>query len=178
VSNPTFYCPSRDGRSKAATIHTTSGTILPSTPPRGTIGRPLRSGFSRVRPYPFLVNPLRYGPTGPRAPLVNKGTTPARRQQGIACPPQDPGSFAVPSPTSPRHPRDGRHSQRHVATTTSTEPTAPSPPRHHPRVFWTPRPPLESIKEEAESSPLRRSTSQAILHFFLFLETWDRLPLS
>jgi hypothetical protein len=28
----------------------------------------------------------------------------------------------------------------------------PSPPRHHPRVFCTPRPPLEPIKEEEDSS--------------------------
>jgi hypothetical protein len=32
-------------------------------------------------------------------------------------------------------PRDGRRSQGHVATATSTVPIAPSPPRHHPRVL-------------------------------------------
>jgi hypothetical protein len=46
----------------------------------------------------------------------------------------------------------GRHSQMHVATTTSTTPTAPSPLRHRLRVFRTPRPLLDSIKEKANGS--------------------------
>jgi hypothetical protein len=40
VSNPTFYCPSRDGSIKAVTIHTTMSTVLPSMPPRRTIRQP------------------------------------------------------------------------------------------------------------------------------------------
>jgi hypothetical protein len=122
-------------------------------PHRGTIRRPSCPGFSGVRPYPFLVDPLRYAPTEPRALPVNKGTTLARQLQGIARLPQHPGCFTVPSSTSPRHHGDGHPLPGHVATTTSTVPTAPSPPRHHPRVSCTPRPPLESIKEETESSP-------------------------
>jgi hypothetical protein len=72
------------GDKKAATIHTTSGTVLPLMPPRGAIRRPSCSGFSGIRPYPFLVNPLSCVSTRPRALSVNKGTTPLRRPQGIA----------------------------------------------------------------------------------------------
>jgi hypothetical protein len=48
----------RDGRSKVATIHTTTGTVPPPMPPQGTIRQPPRSGFPRARPYPFLCQPL------------------------------------------------------------------------------------------------------------------------
>jgi hypothetical protein len=153
------------GDKKAATIHTTSGTVLPLMPPRGAIRRPSCSGFSGIRPYPFLVNPLSCVPTRPRAPSINRGTTPVRRPQGIARSSQDPGSFTVPSPTSPRHPRDGWHSQMHVATATSTAPTAPSPLRHHLRVLGTPQPPLDPIKERAEGSPNRGQQERHFLHF-------------
>jgi hypothetical protein len=43
--NPTFYCPSRDGSEKAATIHTTSSTVLSSTTPRRARRQPLHPGF-------------------------------------------------------------------------------------------------------------------------------------
>jgi hypothetical protein len=43
--NPTFYCPSRDGSEKAATIHTTSSTILSSTTPRRARRQPPHPGF-------------------------------------------------------------------------------------------------------------------------------------
>jgi hypothetical protein len=67
-------------------------------------------------------------------------------------------------------PRDGQPLPGHVATTTSTVPAEPSSPRHRPRVFCTPRPPLEPIKEEAKGSPIRASRLQATLHFsFSFL---------
>jgi hypothetical protein len=155
-----------------------SGTVLPPMSPRGTIQRPSYPGFSRVWPYPFLVDPLGFVSTRPRAPPVNKGTMPARRLQEIARLPQDPGLFTVPSSTSPRHPRDGRPSLGHVATATSTAPIVPSPLRHHPRVFCTPQPPLESIKGEAEGSPNeRRKNISSNTPSFFFLETWDRLPL-
>jgi hypothetical protein len=111
--------------------------ILAFTAYPGMDGKRLPSypGFSGVWPYSFLINPLSYVPTRPRAPPVNKGTTPARRLQEIARPPQDPGLFTVPSSTSPRHHRDGRPSPGHVATATSTSPIVPSPPRHHPKGF-------------------------------------------
>jgi hypothetical protein len=174
--------PGMDGE-KAATIHTTSSTVLPSTPPRRTRRQPPCPGFLGLGIIRSLSTRLSHVPTRPRAPSVNRGTTPVRRPQGIARSPQDPGSFTVPSP---RHPRDDRHSQMHVATATSTAPTAPSPPRHRLRVFRTSRSPLDSIKEKADGSPNKGnktdvfSTSEIKSNtpFSFFLETWDRLPLS
>jgi hypothetical protein len=109
---------------------------------------------------------------------------------GIARSSQDPGSFTVPSPTSPRHPRDGRHSHMHVARATSTAHTVPSPLRHRLRVLGTPRPPLDPIKERAEGSPDKRTTRKTDVFstseinissntpFYSSFETWDRFPLS
>jgi hypothetical protein len=45
--------------------------------------------------------PLSYASTRPRPLTVNKGTTLARRLQGITHPPQHPRCFTVPSSTSP-----------------------------------------------------------------------------
>jgi hypothetical protein len=45
VSNPTFYCLSWYGGKKSTTIHATSSTVLPSTPPRLTKRQPPRPGF-------------------------------------------------------------------------------------------------------------------------------------
>jgi hypothetical protein len=109
-------------------------------------------GFSGAQHYPFLIDPLSYVLTRPRPPPVNQGMTSARRPQGIARSSQDLGSFTVPSPTSPQHPRDGWPLPGHVVTTTSTVLAEPSPLRHHLRVLGIPRPPIDPIKGKAEGS--------------------------
>jgi hypothetical protein len=147
-------------------------------------------GFSGIRPYPFLVDPLCYVPTRPRPPPVNKGPTPVRRPQGVARSSQEPGPFTIAS--SP-YPGDGRPLPGHVATATSTAPAGPSPLRHRLRVLGIAEPSLDSIKEKADGSPMGgRTNEQRRATFFstseinissntplyYFLETWDRFPLS
>jgi hypothetical protein len=95
-------------------------------------------GFSGGRYYPFLVEPPQSCPDQASSVIGQQRNNARTSTTGIARSPQDPGSFTVPSPTSPRHPRDGWHSQMHVAIATSTVPIAPSPLRHHLRVFGTP----------------------------------------
>jgi hypothetical protein len=137
-------------------------------------------GFSRARPYPFLVNPLSNVPTWPRPPPVNKRMTPICRSQGIARSPQDSRPFTVPSSNVTMTPRGWLAITRACCYSASTTSTEPSPLRHRLRVLAIPRPPLDSIKKRGQRvlqtgerrrtfSPLQRSTSQATLHFTLLL---------
>jgi hypothetical protein len=152
VSNPTFCCSSRDGRLKSYRYsrHVEHCSIIdaPSTHKTTTT----TPGFSGARYYPFLVDPPQSCPDQASSAVGQQRNNARTSTTWIARSSQDPGSFTVPSPTSLRHPRDGWHSQMHVATATSTAPTAPSPLRHRLRVLGTPRPPLDSIKERAEGS--------------------------
>jgi hypothetical protein len=111
---------------KAATIHTTSSTILPSTPPRGIRQQPPRPGFLGLSIIHSSSTPSatsRLGhehrrSTKEQRPHVNhRGSHARHRTQGISL------------SRHRRHhdtPNDGRHSQMHVATATSIASTAPS----------------------------------------------------
>jgi hypothetical protein len=120
VSNPTFYCPSRDGRRKAATIPAMTSTVRPSCPE-----------IFGARPYPFPIDPPQPRPD-PASTAISqtKEPRPVHRPQGITRPLQHPGYPADPSSTSPQRPRDGLHAPGHVATATPTVLASPSPPRH------------------------------------------------
>jgi hypothetical protein len=95
VSNPAFYCPSRDERWKPITIHTMSSTVPSLMPPRGTTRRLSYPGISGAQPYPFPVDPPQL--------LLDLAST-NRRSTKERClhvrSPQDPRSFTVPSLTS------------------------------------------------------------------------------
>jgi hypothetical protein len=75
---PLFTAHPGTGDEKAATIHTTSSTVLQSTPPSSHKTTTTAPGFPGARPYPFLDDPLSYVPTRPRLPSINKGMTPVR----------------------------------------------------------------------------------------------------
>jgi hypothetical protein len=153
-----------DGK-KVATIHTTSSTILPSTPPRHTRRQPPHLGFLGLSIICSSSTPSATSRPGldsrrstkeQRSHVDHRGSHARHRTQGLS-PSRHQHHHDTPGSTSPRHPGDGWPLMRHVAIATSTVPAEPSPPRHRLRVFCTPRPPLEPIKEEADGSPLRAS---------------------
>jgi hypothetical protein len=94
--------------------------------------------FSGARYYPFLVDPPQSRPDQASSAVGQRRNNARTSTTGDHTLVTGPWSFTIPSPTSPRHSRDGRHSHMHVATATSTAPTASSPLRHSLRVLGTP----------------------------------------
>jgi hypothetical protein len=148
------------GGEKATTIHTTSSTVLPSTPPRLTRRQPPRPdflglGLIRSSSTPQLC-------PDPASTAIDQQRNDARTSAtGIARSTQGPGSFTVPLTTPPRHPGDGRPFPEHAATATSTAPIEPSPLRHHLRVLGAPESSLDPIKGRGDRGKKR----DTFLHF-------------
>jgi hypothetical protein len=120
---------------------------------RSTIDAPSRhnttSVISRDSWGPALSIPRRPPQLRLDPPSTNRRST--KEQCLHVRSPQDPGSFTVPSLTSPWYPGDGRPFLEHVATATSTTLVEPSPLRHRPRAS-TPLPSLDPIKGKAGDS--------------------------
>jgi hypothetical protein len=178
VSNLTFYCPSRDGRRKAANIPAMTSTVRPSYP-----------GISRARPYPFPVDPLSYIPTLPRPPSVEQRDYDPyvdHRESHVLCSTPD-----VNITTTPKGWPACTGARRHSNTDSARSAFSSKAP---PRVCCKPYPPVESIKWEGKElsrgtnnggrtnktdiSPTSEINISSNTLLYSFFETWDRFPLS
>jgi hypothetical protein len=155
--------------------------------------RPSCPGISGARPYPHLVDP---SSATSRPGLDRHRTTKGPCSYDDHRKPHVLNSIRDVSSSyhqqSPRHPGDGRPSPEHVATATSTAPAESSPLRHRLRVslglhlpykregrgLFRGEETMTTDDEDRRFSSTSEINISSNTPFYLFLETWDRLPLS
>jgi hypothetical protein len=175
VSNPTFYCPSRNGRWKPVTLHAMSDTVPPLIP--------LEAEYDECRTPKFPGLGLIHSPlTHLDQASTNRRST---KKQGLHA--TGPGVFSPSHPLRhhgvrgwPTIPGARRYSGFHSARQNFTSKASPDvsasswPYKREGRGLYE----GGRIRKNKSSPHRRRSTSQAISFVLSLSKTWDQLSLS